>query len=761
MRIHRTFLNLKSILFSFLFFLLFSSSSWAAVLYVATTGNDANNCSKSSKCLTIQRAIDVSSSGDTISIGAGTFTGANTLTDTSLSFEGAGAGTTIVDGGGVAVVFTGTFVGGTNNLSFVGMTIQNGFSGVTGGAIVVDCDFGTPTTVNVTGSNLLIQENHAGLVGSGFRGLQCANSNFNFSKSTFANNINNTMAVYGTSILNLTNVTFYNNTADLVPGAILLESGSVGNFNYVTFDSNTGTTDSGGIYTTGGTANSQNSIYNNNAPANCAINMGTIASAGHNISSDASCSSYFVEGTDLNSTDPVLGTYGDNGGGVPTIPLLSGSPAINTGNPSTCPGVDARDVTRPQGAGCDIGSFEVQAGNLQPSPSSLNFTDSTPQNVTITLDGIVPVNVSSVTITGTDAASFSFDSTDCVTLLIVGGSCTITNVTFLETASGSYSANIEIANDGGTDPTVIPLSGNISGGGGTLEANPTSLSFSEAGSQAINFSAANAMPVAINAATLMGADASSFSISTDDCSNTTVSSGTPCKITISFNATDLGSYTATLLVPNDGTTPALEVPLSGTIGSPSLSLAIEGPTASVASALSVGSTVSYKITVKNKGSGPAPDGTLSLALPPSLSYSSITAVQNVAALASDFETADSFNCSYANSVVTCPLGTLDADSTLVFELTTELVSSGSIEILGTLSSGSESVTAAGSAGVTAADSEVTGGCSLSLQDNPQNPILYEFILVLLLSAFYWRRLCFTIKKPLSSKRKFLERKKPK
>jgi uncharacterized repeat protein (TIGR02543 family) len=69
--------------------------------------------------------------------------------------------------------------------------------------------------------------------------------------------------------------------------------------------------------------------------------------------------------SDLTVADPKLGALGNYGGDTQTIPLLSGSPAIDAGNDAVCddnPGpnnLDQRGVTRPQGAGCDIGAFEL------------------------------------------------------------------------------------------------------------------------------------------------------------------------------------------------------------------------------------------------------------------------------------------------------------------------------------------------------------------------------------------------------------------
>jgi hypothetical protein len=38
--------------------------------------------------------------------------------------------------------------------------------------------------------------------------------------------------------------------------------------------------------------------------------------------------------------------------------LLLGGPAIDAANPAVCPPIDQREVARPQGAGCDVGSVE-------------------------------------------------------------------------------------------------------------------------------------------------------------------------------------------------------------------------------------------------------------------------------------------------------------------------------------------------------------------------------------------------------------------
>jgi hypothetical protein len=79
---------------------------------------------------------------------------------------------------------------------------------------------------------------------------------------------------------------------------------------------------------------------------------------GYNIFSDASGA---ADSTSLLNTDPLLGPLSDNGGPTLTMPLLPGSPAIDTIPPEAAifsPSSDQRGVARPQGTNFDVGAFE-------------------------------------------------------------------------------------------------------------------------------------------------------------------------------------------------------------------------------------------------------------------------------------------------------------------------------------------------------------------------------------------------------------------
>ena len=84
---------------------------------------------------------------------------------------------------------------------------------------------------------------------------------------------------------------------------------------------------------------------------------GLIQDGGHNICSDASAN--FSSTSSYNKLNPLLGSLGDNGGSTPTLSLLPGSPAIDSGDDFACPPTDQRGVARPQGLACDIGAFEL------------------------------------------------------------------------------------------------------------------------------------------------------------------------------------------------------------------------------------------------------------------------------------------------------------------------------------------------------------------------------------------------------------------
>ncbi len=87
----------------------------------------------------------------------------------------------------------------------------------------------------------------------------------------------------------------------------------------------------------------------------------TYASNGGNLSSNNTCTPYFSQPKDQNNLTNLASTLGPlsfNGGSVPTIPLLQGSPAIDSGVTVAGLTADARGAARPQGSAYDSGAYE-------------------------------------------------------------------------------------------------------------------------------------------------------------------------------------------------------------------------------------------------------------------------------------------------------------------------------------------------------------------------------------------------------------------
>jgi LPXTG-site transpeptidase (sortase) family protein len=84
----------------------------------------------------------------------------------------------------------------------------------------------------------------------------------------------------------------------------------------------------------------------------------SFVNGGSNLDSGVSCGFSSNSGS-IFGQNPHLGELADYGGPTPTMPLLSGSPAIDKGNPSTCPGRDQRGLAAV--VKCDIGAFEYAA----------------------------------------------------------------------------------------------------------------------------------------------------------------------------------------------------------------------------------------------------------------------------------------------------------------------------------------------------------------------------------------------------------------
>lgn len=251
-------------------------------------------------------------------------------------------------------------------------------------------------------SNALFTGNIAGEHGGGF---------YTYSSSptvTASSFVNNYTGAYGGGMYNvlghpaLTNVTFSGNEAKEFGGG-MFKSGGAFTLNNATFTNNRAGSLGGGLTIGDSDAVVKNSLFWANTAGTSGPQITSfdtdVPKIFHSLIQggcpvNASCSN-------LLTGDPLLGTLADHGGYTPTIPLLSGSAAIDSADDVTCASKDQRGVSRPQGAHCDIGAYEAE---------EIGFTKASPTNKVILLDELI--TLSWIPGSGLSGYEFCVDSTD-------------------------------------------------------------------------------------------------------------------------------------------------------------------------------------------------------------------------------------------------------------------------------------------------------------------------------------------------------------
>lgn len=238
-------------------------------------------------------------------------------------------------------------------------------------------------------------------------------------------------------------------------GAGVFNTGSTATFTNATIADNHGTdyaaTVGIGIYQNFGTVKLENTLV---ALQTRGTNCSGISSSTNSFADDGSCSGATYTAT------PMIGGLADNGGPTLTHALLSGSPAIDTGDNSICSaspvnGVDQRGEVRPRyGAtanNCDVGAFEaVGAANVSLTKTVSPASVVPYQNViyTVTASNAGPDIASDVVVTDPLASGLDF-----VSATPSQGSCNESGGTVtcdLGTIAASADATIEIV----VTPTV-------------------------------------------------------------------------------------------------------------------------------------------------------------------------------------------------------------------------------------------------------------------------------------------------------------------
>jgi uncharacterized repeat protein (TIGR01451 family) len=159
-------------------------------------------------------------------------------------------------------------------------------------------------------------------------------------------------AIYNASAgtLTIARSTLGQNHATAFGGGAIYNGGQLSLINS-TIAENTAPFGGGGLYSDGNVA-LVNTVMADNSP-NQYADLGSVSTYSTSLIQMPLCGS---------SCEPLLAPLGDYGGPTQTYAILTGSPAINAGNPAYCTGSDQRGVIYV--GTCDIGAFESQGFTL-------------------------------------------------------------------------------------------------------------------------------------------------------------------------------------------------------------------------------------------------------------------------------------------------------------------------------------------------------------------------------------------------------------
>ena len=297
---------------------------------------------------------------------------------------------------------SGLYGGGIYNdhstLSVINCTLRGNSANAPtggGGGIYNDASYGTASVyvLNCTLSGNSASYGYGGGIGNeGYNGtatLTVLSSTLSGNSATSGGGIYSERLVDGSATLEVLNSTLSGNSASF-GGAIYARSDAFGSatlyvlHSTLSGNSAAGASGGGGIYNTGAITQLTSTVFNTSDIFNAS---GMIGSLGYNLSSDDGGGFLTATGDQIN-TDPMLGPLQDNGGPAFTHTLLSGSPAIDAGDPS----FDAYSFNPPlledeRGAGfprvvndrIDIGAFEVPpAPTPTPTPTATATATPTP-----------------------------------------------------------------------------------------------------------------------------------------------------------------------------------------------------------------------------------------------------------------------------------------------------------------------------------------------------------------------------------------------
>jgi hypothetical protein len=233
-----------------------------------------------------------------------------------------------------------------------------------------------------------------------------------------------------------------------------------------------------------------------------------------------------------------------------------------TPDPQTVPLTGTGTVLTPQA---------VLAPATVPIANQVSGTTSASQTVTLSNPGTATLNITSITLGGSNPAAFALTN-GCGATLAVGASCTLT-VTFTPSGVASFSASINVVDNASNSPQGATLSGT-----GTAplvpqaSLSPATIAFASqvsgttSASQTVTLSNPGNATLNITGITLTGANSTAFAL-TNGC-GASLAAGASCPLGVTFTPGAVGTFAAAISVADNASGSPQSASLSGTGAAP-------------------------------------------------------------------------------------------------------------------------------------------------------------------------------------------------
>jgi len=195
-------------------------------------------------------------------------------------------------------------------------------------------------------------------------------------------------------------------------------------------------------------------------------------------------------------------------------------------------------------------------------PSQPVTTTSTSQSFNVQNLGSAQLTISSIAISGSNAADFPMITT-CSSSLSVSATCSV-SVSFVPTLLGTESATISVTDSSIGSPHTVTLTGS----GTAVSLSPTVITFSSqtvgtsSSPQTVTLTNFASTGLSVTGVSIVGAANRDYS-QTNTC-GTSVAAGGTCTITVTFKPTAKGTRNATLNISDNGGASPQTVSLTGT-----------------------------------------------------------------------------------------------------------------------------------------------------------------------------------------------------